>query len=169
MRVNRTIFLFASTLLVGCLYASRGIAETEFDQCGNESAVAFEDWRNWYKTTPEPYFSSQHANDWVTIYFDELARSSDFSTTGEFAVCAKIGKVHFKSKRGLVTRYLMLMTKMPAGFDPGHGDWWYGYYDISVGAGPIEQGVVDGCIACHEQAASLDYVFARDTIANSVK
>jgi len=164
--VNRTFFIVASTILVVYLYASQGIAAADFDECGNESAVAFEDWRDWNKTTPQPYFSSQHASDWVTIYFDELARSSDFLSTVEFAVCAKIGKVHFKSERGLVTRYLMLMTKMPAGFDPEHGDWWYGYYDISVGAGMVEQCALDSCINCHKQAASLDYVFTRAAIAN---
>ncbi len=158
-----------SVLALFVLSGLHGATALDFDECGIDSAVAFEDWRIWNKTTPEPYLSSQHANDWVTIYFDDLAKTADLVSTGKFAVCAKIGKVHFRSARGIVPRYLMLMVKMPAGFDPDHGDWWYGYYDISVGAALVEQGAIEGCIKCHKQASGMDYVFAKGLIEKSME
>lgn len=54
----------------------------------------------------------------------------------------------------------MLMVKMPAGFDPDNGDWWYGMYDKSVETSVIEQGIIVNCIACHNRASGTDYVFS---------
>jgi hypothetical protein len=170
LKENATHLRLVASLLILFLPGGLQIAAAlDFDECGTESAVAFEDWRGWNKTTPEPYFSGQHANDWVTVYFDDLAKTPDLVSTGKFAVCAKIGKVHFRSAKGIVPRYLMLMAKMPTGFDPDHGDWWYGYYDISVGAGLVEQGAVEGCIKCHKLASGMDYVFAKGQIEKSME
>ena len=139
-----------------------------FDECNIESTIAFEDWREWNKTSISPYFSGEHRS-WATIYFDELAAKSSQSTNGQFLPCSKIVKVHFTDISGTTTRKLFLMAKMSAGFDPDHGDWWYGNYDTSVGAGMIEQGAVEGCISCHQSAATLDYVFFKEQIKESME
>jgi len=163
-----TCFLFSAFLLSFPLGSKVAFA-AEFDECGMESTIAFEDWKQWAKTTPEPYFSREHGNRWVTIYFDDLAGTSDQSTNAPFAVCAKIIKVHFTNISGDTPRKLFLMAKMPTGFDPDHGDWWYGNYNATAGAAMIEQGAVEACIDCHKKVSSLDYVFSKPMIANSAK
>lgn len=160
--------LVASVLILFTLSGLRVVTALEFDACGIESAVAFEDWRGWNKTSPTPYLSGEHRS-WATIYFDELAAKSSQSANGQFVPCAKIVKVHFADAGGTAIRKLFLMAKMPAGFDPDHGDWWYGNYDTSVGAGMIEQGIVDGCINCHQRASGLDYVFFKVQIEKSME
>jgi len=160
--------LVASLLIPFLLSGSQIVAALDFDECGIESAVAFEDWRGWNKTSPTPYLSGEHSS-WATIYFDELAGESSQSANGQFVPCAKIVKVHFTNAGGTAIRKLFLMAKMPAGFDPDHGDWWYGNYDASIGAGMIEQGAVEGCISCHERASDLDYVFFKTQIEKSME
>ena len=162
------VYCLFSAVLLG-QFGQLNVIAAEFDECGIESSIAFEDWRQWAKTTPEPYLSREHGNRWVTIYFDELADTSDKSSSGQFAVCAKIIKVHYFSERSRTLRKLFLMAKMPAGFDPDHGDWWYGNYNATAGAAMIEQGVVEACIDCHQRASGLDYVFSKPMIANSTK
>jgi hypothetical protein len=164
---NATRLRLAASLLI--LFPLSGLqiaAALDFDECGIESTVSFEDWRGWSKTSPAPYRSGEHQS-WATIYFDELAANSSQSTNGQFLPCAKIVKVHFTDDSGTSILKLFLMAKMTAGFDPDHGDWWYGNYDASIGAGMIEQGIVEGCISCHQRASDRDYVFFKEQIVKS--
>ena len=163
------ICFFFSTFLVSYSFGAKHASAEEFDQCGIESSIAFEDWRHWEKTTPEPYLSREHGNSWVTIFFDDQAGTLEQSANGEFLICAKIVKVHYTSLSGTTLRKLFLMAKMPAGFDPDHGDWWYGNFNATGGVAMIEQGVVGACIACHQRASSLDYVFSKSMIGKSTK
>ena len=160
--------ILISAFLLGDIYDMKVAIAGEFDECGIESSIAFEDWRDWEKTSPKPYRSGEHRS-WATIYFDDQASTSDASTNGEFTVCAKIVKVHFSDISGATPRKLFLMAKMPAGFDPDHGDWWYGNYNATAGAAMIEQGVVEACIDCHQRASGTDYVFFKEQIQNSTK
>jgi hypothetical protein len=155
-----------TVILPGYLLCQAPAFAEEFDQCGIESSIAFEDWKQWAKTAS--YFSSEHGNRWVTIYFDGIASTLKQSTNGEFPICAKIIKVHHSYQGSSTIRKLFLMTKMPVGFDPEHGDWWYGNYNAKDGMAMIEQGAVKACIDCHQKASTLDYVFSKPSIANAV-
>ena len=152
-------------LLVGAMLVSplgtRVVFSEEFDVCGIESAMAFDEWQEWRKLTPVPIRSREHI-DWVIIYVDDLARSSDLASTGAYAECAKVVKVHFSNARGTDILRLMLMAKMAAGFDPDHGDWWYGMYDGKAGTSVIEEGAIANCIVCHQRASDTDYIFASE-------
>jgi len=163
------VYCLFSAVLLGHQSVQLDAIAGEFDECDIESSIAFEDWRQWAKTTPEPYFSREHGNRWVTIYFDDPASTTNQLTSGKFAVCSKIIKVHFTGVSGATPRKLFLMAKMPAGFDPDHGDWWYGNYNHLVGPAMIEQGAIEACIDCHQQASGLDYVFSKPMIANSTQ
>jgi hypothetical protein len=48
------------------------------------------------------------------------------------------------------------MVKRPAGYDPGHSDWEYFYFEDPK---KIESGHISSCVQCHEAAKSKDYVF----------
>ena len=138
----------------------------DVDPCEISSAMAFEEWKEWTRIFPEPYYSSEHRN-LVNVYVDGL---TTVSATGEqFEECAKIAKVHFTGATGIETYLLMLMVKMPSGFDPDHGDWWYAMYDTTVGTSVIEQGVIANCIKCHERASDTDYVFMSNAINASME
>jgi hypothetical protein len=49
------------------------------------------------------------------------------------------------------------MVKQPAGFDPAHGDWEYGYWEAATGL-QSDAAATRHCGDCHNQAAS-DRVF----------
>ena len=51
-------------------------------------------------------------------------------------------------------------VKMPAGYDTDHNDWWWAIYEED---GKVAQmsGKVQVCIACHQPAAAMDYVFSQ--------
>jgi hypothetical protein len=57
------------------------------------------------------------------------------------------------------------MVKMPPGYDPENGDWWYGKFDRE-GDEFLEKmnGKVPGCIACHQGASDTDYLFSEDVM-----
>ena len=114
---------------------------------------------------PEPYRSNEH-RDWVNVYVDGLTAAS--ATEEQFEEGTKIAKVHFTDFRGIETYLLMLMVKMPGGFDPDHSDWWYGMYDTTVSTSVIEQGVIANCIECHKKASNTDYVFMSSAINASM-
>ena len=102
--------LFAVTVAVPSLCLDVTNA-AEFDACGIESAMAFDDWQAWAKTSPQPYYSHQHAKDWVSVYFDDLAAGSPLQSTGQFSECAKIVKVHFADASATAVRHLMLTRR----------------------------------------------------------
>lgn len=168
-KLRRLVYYLFSAVLLGYQFGQINTIAAEFDECGIESSIAFEDWRQWSKTTPTPYFSREHGNRWVTIYFDDLADTSDQSTSAPFADCSKIIKVHFTGVTGATPRKLFLMAKMPSGFDPDHGDWWYGNFNATAGAAMIEEGAVKACITCHQRASSTDYVFFKEQIIKSMQ
>jgi len=167
--MRRITCLLFSAILLSFPFGSKIANAAEFDKCGIESSIAFEDWKQWAKTTPEPYFSREHGSRWVTIHFDDLAGTPNRTNNEEFPVCAKIVKVHHFNEQSRKLRKLFLMAKMPAGFDPGHGDWWYGNYNAQGGIAMIEEGAIKACIACHQRASGLDYVFFKPVIANAAK
>ena len=147
-------------------FSRPGAVAQDLDHCDIISALAFEEWGEWTMIFPEPYRSNEH-RDWVNVYVDGLTAAS--ATGDQFEECAKIAKVHFTDVRGIETYLLMLMVKMPGGFDTDHGDWWYAMYDTTVGTNVIEQGVIANCIKCHERASGTDYVFLRNEIVESME
>lgn len=58
---------------------------------------------------------------------------------------------------------LLVMQKRAAGYDPGHGDW---YYAVADGAARrvLRQGRLPDCAACHSMSPT-DYVFLRGSSA----
>ena len=157
---------FVGVLLLVSLSGPQFAVAQDLDECDIESAMAFEEWREWTATFPKPNFSSTHGNNWINIYIDDLARTSSLATTRQYEQCAKIAKLAFTDSSGTEVRKVLIMVKMPTGFDPDNGDWWYGNYDASIGTSVIEQGIVVNCIKCHKQASDIDYIFSKEIIEN---
>ena len=160
--------LVVGVLLLVSLSGPQIAVAQDLDECDVGPVMAFEEWSEWTATSPKPYRSTEH-RDWVKIYIDDLARASAQATAEQYAECAKIAKVHFTDFRGDETYLLILMVKMPAGFDPDDGDWLYAMYDTTVGTSVIEQGIIKNCIACHKRASGMDYIFSKEIIEKLVE
>ena len=160
---------FVGVLLLVSLSGPQFAVAQDLDECDIESAMAFEEWREWTATFPKPNFSTTHGNNWINIHIDDLARTSSLATTRQYEQCAKIAKLAFTDSSGTEVRKVLVMVKMPTGFDPDNGDWWYGNYDASIGTSVIEQGIVVNCIKCHKQASDIDYIFSKEIIENMME
>ena len=123
--------------------------------CGSEAKKTFEDWQSWTKVNAQPIQSEGHENNRVDIYVDGLANGAYKTASVPMSECARIVKVTLGEGTSTAIRNITIMVKMPFGYDPENGDWWYGEYDNS-GVFAQESGKVPGCIACHQGASETD-------------
>ena len=144
----------------GAAQGAKSAAATSSAPCSME----FADWQDWYQLNEEPI---QGHEVWVTIHLDQAAREAYPRAAVPMPECSRIVKAHRVSQTSPVVSRLTVMVKMPAGYDPEHGDWWYGMYDPQ-GKIPEMQGRVEVCIACHEGAAQADYLFA-EAVLGAIK
>lgn len=110
-----------------------------------------------------------HAHTSVKIFMNEIAAEAFRDRSAAYPV----GSVIVKEKLGL--EYDLVdangererkaaktasgvggMIKRAAGYDPGHGDWEYFYFEDPA---KIEHGKIASCVKCHRGAAATDYVF----------
>ena len=110
-----------------------------------------------------------HAHTSVKIFMNEIAAEAFRDRSATYPV----GSVIVKEKLGL--EYDLVdangererkaaktasgvggMIKRAAGYDPGHGDWEYFYFEDPA---KIEHGKIASCVKCHRGAAATDYVF----------
>lgn len=156
-----------SPFLVLLIAATVGAVEANADptanRCDDDNGMTFEDWREWVQVTSKPVISKGHSNNWVGIYVDELAKDTYLSAGAPYSECAKIVKPIYNDAEGKSVRKLTIMVKMPLGYDPENGDWWYASYD-ATGMKVRQQGRLAGCIPCHKQAAETDYLFSKDVL-----
>ena len=133
--------------------------------CQFEAGMTFEDWRSWEKLTRKPIFSKGHGSKWVDIYVNDLAGETYRDVGDLYPVCAKIVKATYLDEAGSDFWSLTVMVKMPPGYDPENGDWWYAVYHDTAGVKPVNQGrLYEECILCHAGAAETDYLFSHDVM-----
>ena len=129
--------------------------------CSAAKAPDFADYASWTKVNPKPIKGHEV---YVNIYVDDAAKDIYLAASGEtFPECARIVKTHLMGADSETVTAVTVMVKMPAGYDPGNNDWWWGMYDKD---GKIAEmsGKVPVCIACHKPAAAADYVFSQKVI-----
>ena len=105
-----------------------------------------------------------HANTGILIYMNKLAAAAFGTKAAVFPVGAAIVKQKtmgdYFDKNGKLVHHAGTgvggMVKRFAGYNPGHGDWEYFYFE---GAGKIESGRISSCVQCHESAKGKDYDF----------
>lgn len=115
------------------------------------------------KLTTKPYSAQFGLSE---IYANDVAKPGIEAGTNPMPVGSILVQEVVPSgvSGGTVTTYYV-MEKMPAGFDPDNGDWYYAIRD--GGTNEIaNQGRIAGCISCHVNARTRDYVFA---VPDSVK
>jgi hypothetical protein len=135
-------------------------ADPTIERCDGNNGMTFVGWNEWTQVTPDPVVSEGHSNNWVGIFVDELAKETYLSAGAPYPECAKIVKPVYSDGEGTSVRKLTVMVKMPAGYDPENGDWWYASYD-ATGTYVRKQGRLYECIFCHKQAVETDYLFSK--------
>jgi hypothetical protein len=131
-------------------------------ECNPNTPPDFVDYAMWTKVNEHPIHGHE---TWVDVYVDSLAEGIYLLATGDtFPVCAKIVKTHLEDAESDTITAVTVMVKMPAGYDPEHNDWWWGMYD-KTGKVAEMSGKVQVCIACHQPASDVDYVFSKAVLA----
>lgn len=69
----------------------------------------------------------------------------------------RVVKAGYKDEAGTQFESLTVMGKMPPGYDPEHGDWYYGVL-AEDGLTAKMQGKLSMCASCHARAGR-DYLF----------
>jgi hypothetical protein len=136
--------------------ASLCVAALLFSQ--DSSTFDFTHWKRHYKLNPTPFHSEAH-EAYVDIYLNTLAKTAYIEEKSRFPRGATIYKPLFSDKDAKEFARLVIMVKMQEGYDPQHGDWWYGVYDES-GRIAYYQGRIASCIECHKEAKETDYLFS---------
>lgn len=152
----------ASSVLVTALFLlpSHGYSSTF---CEDEEWMSFDGWENWQAITEIPVMSYAHGENWVGIFVNNEARDTYQKAGVQFPECAAVVKAIYTDADGAAVLRLTMMVKMPEGYDPEHGDWWYGDSE-STGTVIGKGGRREECISCHEAAIETDYVFSDDVI-----
>ena len=149
----------ASDRAGGPATASEPLAATDAEI---ERAAA--DYASLTKVNAASFHAAEHqGHPLVDVYANDLARgpylSVDPMQTAPSGFAFPVGAMLVKEMRqpGEPT-LLTVMRKQPPGFDPDHGDWWYGR--LATDGTPTNAayvGTVDFCVSCHGAAAPWGY------------
>ena len=160
---QRVTFIIITFLLIS---SCNGIGSESYVDlnCGSNPDQTFEDWQSWTKVNPETLFSEGHVVSWVDVYVDDLAKTTYLTASAPYPECARIVKPIYSDATATDIVKLTIMVKMPPGYDPENGDWWYGVYDASGTYAQMKGGRRQDCISCHKQASDTDYLFSKDVM-----
>lgn len=155
--------------LLAFLVATAGAATAaDLDFCHDEEWMTFEDYPQWTKITDEPVISYAHGENWIDIYANELAAQPYVDLASAYPECAAVVKAIHMGEGDPAIRKLTVMVKMPAGYDPEHGDWYYGSFESTGTVAVDETGRVEFCMSCHEVATETDYLFS-DSVMETIR
>jgi hypothetical protein len=184
LRICGTIFVLSALALAGCTSsapeesgsdplsletprspASIGTATQAIAEfvCGS---MTFEDYLSWTRVNDDLLHSEGHSNSWVDIFVNDLAEDTYLSAAAPYAVCSAVVKPTYAGENRERVAGVGAMVKMPAGYDPDNGDWWYGRFD-ATGKYAIKQGILEDCIVCHSTAAEADYMFSKQVLQST--
>ena len=129
-------------------------------------AVGAGGFTQWRRYNSAPYLSEAHGNSYVNNYVNEAGRAyGRFEKAGALPVGTVIAKDSFvvSSDRSYQLGQLLVMEKMPAGFNPASGDWRYSMISprgevigITNGQNPDQ---VSYCVPCHLSRQATDHLF----------
>ena len=161
--MTRLVWFVIGLSIIAAIGATLAVPGSASKSCGKGGKMTFEDWRTWTKVTPKPLVSEGHGGQWVGVYVTDLAKDIYLAGGAPYPKCAKIVKPLYAAASGSKVEELMIMVKMPAGYDSYNGDWWYGVYDAS-GTGAMKEGKLGGCMNCHYKALQTDYLFSKEVL-----
>lgn len=116
------------------------------------------DWRSWVRVNDAPFVSKGHGGKWVDVYVEAANANAYRARTTPAPAGMRVVKAGYKDQGRTQFEALTVMGKMPAGYDPEHGDWYYGVLKAD-GKTALMQGKLEKCVDCHSQVAEHDYLF----------
>jgi len=120
-------------------------------------------WQTWTKVNGETFASRSHQKVMVDVFVTKDDAQAYADLQGPMPVGMALVKAQYADDGGQkgAAKNLTVMVKMEPGFDPEHGDWYYGVYSFD-GKKAMLEGKSDGktamCVNCHD-TADVDYVF----------
>lgn len=170
--------LLAASLVLSCAPTKPSVSTYPGNSTGGSGATALTveappvpvdvaGWREWPKANARRFRSKGHGYLWVDVHVDkEHTAAYRGGRTSAVSPGFSVVMAGYESIDGETPTGLTVMAKMPAGFDPERGDWFYAVYD-AVGASATLGGKLTPCAGCHVAAREKDYLFgvvAKDDI-----
>lgn len=139
--------------LVVCTSCTADVSELELRARG---------YRGFEQVNTRSFRTAQHqGTPLVNVWTDPQAtapyRALSLGAIGDFPEGSMIVK-EMLDVEGTAS-VLTVMAKQAAGYDPLHGDWWYGRFEVDGATEGRFVGRVAFCIACHQAAMGGDYLF----------
>jgi hypothetical protein len=145
------------------------------DDMGIENAAS--ELRDLTRISTAPFPTKQHAgNALVNVYANALAEDryraivpGGAAPAGfTFPAGSLLVKEMLDPSGG--PSVLTAMYKRQAGYDPAHGDWWYGRLNSDgTPTNPAYAGRIEFCVACHSGTARWDYAWGIATASQSAR
>ncbi len=123
---------------------------------------SWQDWKNYTNVSPGAWVSKTHAKRFVEIYVNDIALEAYNTPDADMPVGSIVVKPSWENVDGVAGESgpLFIMEKMPAGFAPDNGDWFYAFQwpnPPKKWADKIGKNVdwrspskkVDYCVGCH--------------------
>lgn len=124
------------------------------------------DYQGWRRYNIAPYLSASHGNHYLNNYANERAQAyGEFEAAGRLPVGAVIAKDSFSvtNSGGILLGPLLIMEKMPQGFNDVSADWKYTLvrpdgtlFGETNGPGSER---VEYCIGCHLARERYDHLY----------
>jgi len=116
----------------------------------------FAGWAGWTPASPKRFRSLGHGGLMVDIFV--APPHAELYDRGPAA--APVGFRVAKASYDDAGNFLAVtgMQKMPPGYDPEHGDWYY-LVVLRDGRTATMQGLLPSCSGCHVRAKQRDYLF----------
>ncbi len=93
------------------------------------SPASWDDWKSYTNVSPGPWISKTHGKRFVEIYVNEVALTAYKTPGAELPLGSIIVKPSWENEDGKpgADGPLFIMEKMPAGFAPDSGSWFYAF------------------------------------------
>lgn len=174
-------------LLLGALalvWSAQHVLATARPPATGSADPLIRDYRSWTRVTPKAVWvagplaadcaaaaplgsvgTSPHLDKFINVYVNRLGAPPMLRRRQpRFPVGTIIVKEKRAAAKDTVPELFTVMEKMPASFDPKHGDWQYSVFD---GQGKrVATDSVKHCQSCHQRVAQGDYVF-RDYLSKA--
>ena len=134
------------------------------DQGIEKAAMSYA--RDFTRVNKQAYPTRQHLGNMPVDVFANAAaertyRAIDYPATASGAPRFPAGSMLVKAMLdGGAPVVLTVMYKKAPGYDPPHGDWWYGRLNVDGTPTNVAYvGKVDFCDSCHSGAAATDFAW----------
>jgi hypothetical protein len=162
------IALTAVTLLLSCAPAATPKRGTHgggdgatYGPSGVEPpplAVDLSGWREWPKSNPRRFRSKGHGYMWVDVHVRPEHARAYADRVVPAAPGFIIAMAGYDTTDGQRPTGITVMAKMPPGYDPAHGDWYFAVFDPE-GESATLGGKLAPCAGCHVDARDRDFLF----------